>query len=75
MDWRIKINAVRHPSATRMSRSGEIVPVVVKKAKEAAGGGPRRQYEEADNPLRGVWEPDPDSWLEKIRDRWAERTS
>jgi AbrB family looped-hinge helix DNA binding protein len=33
----------------------------------------RRQYEGDDNPLRGVWGPDPDAWIEEIRNQWSER--
>jgi looped-hinge helix DNA binding domain, AbrB family len=49
--------------------------IVVEKVRGAAGRGLQKQYEEADNPLRGVWGADPDSWLEEIRGRWAERSS
>lgn len=47
--------------------------VVVEKVKGAADRSLRRQYEEAENPLRGAWGTDPDSWLEEIRGRWSER--
>ncbi len=98
MDWRNKTNAARGPSATRVSRNGQIVlpaqtrraagiepgdlvvavplaagTVVVEKVKGTGDRGLRRQYEEAENPLRGVWGADPDSWLEEIRGRWGER--
>lgn len=100
MDWRTKINAARRPSATRVSRNGQIVlpvqtrraagiepgdlvvavplasgTIVVEKVKGTTGGGLQRQYEEADNPLRGVWGADPDSWLDELRGQWAERSS
>jgi len=100
VDWRSKTNAARRPSATRVSRNGQIVlpaqtrraagiepgdlvvavplamgTVVVEKVKGATAGGLRKQYEEAENPLRGVWGTDPDSWLEEIRGRWGERSS
>jgi bifunctional DNA-binding transcriptional regulator/antitoxin component of YhaV-PrlF toxin-antitoxin module len=100
MDWREKTNAARGPSATRVSRNGQIVlsaptrraagiepgdlvvtvplaagTVVVEKVKGAGERGLRRQYEQAENPLRGVWGADPDSWLDEIRSRWGERES
>jgi hypothetical protein len=38
---------------------------------EKVGGGDepelRRQYEDAANPLRGVWGSDPDAWLDALR--------
>lgn len=100
MDWRSKINAAQRPSATRVSRNGQIVlsaktrraagiepgdlvvtvplasgTVVVEKVKGTGERGLRRQYEEVENPLRGVWGADPDSWLEEIRGRWGERNT
>jgi AbrB family looped-hinge helix DNA binding protein len=47
--------------------------VVVEKVRGTPSRGMRAQYEEAENPLRGVWGADPDSWLAEIRGRWDER--
>jgi len=33
----------------------------------------REQYEREDNPLRGLWGPDPDAWVDEIRNQWSER--
>jgi bifunctional DNA-binding transcriptional regulator/antitoxin component of YhaV-PrlF toxin-antitoxin module len=33
----------------------------------------KRELEREDNPLRGLWGPDPDAWVAEIRSRWRER--
>jgi AbrB family looped-hinge helix DNA binding protein len=35
--------------------------------------GMRRLYEREDNPLRGLWGPDPDAWVDEIRNQWPVR--
>ena len=47
--------------------------VLVEKVKSREPGGMRRQYEREDNPLRGLWGPDPDAWIDEIRNQWGER--
>ena len=47
--------------------------VLVEKVRGAKGQSLRRQYEAPDNPLVGVWGPDPDAWLDELRRGWAER--
>lgn len=47
--------------------------VVVEKVRSASSGGLRRQYDDAANPLRGVWGSDPDAWLDEVRGRWDKR--
>ncbi len=47
--------------------------VLVEKVKSASNAGLRRQYDDAANPLRGVWGSDPDAWLDQVRGRWDER--
>lgn len=44
--------------------------LVIERVQAAAPLGLRRQFERADNPLRGVWGADPDFWLEELRGRW-----
>ena len=43
---------------------------------EKVGGPPGRSlkefYESEDNPLRGLWGPDPLAWLEELRGPWRE---
>lgn len=45
--------------------------VMVEKVKGTAASSLRRQYEDPENPLRGIWGSDPDRWLEEIRGAWG----
>jgi bifunctional DNA-binding transcriptional regulator/antitoxin component of YhaV-PrlF toxin-antitoxin module len=47
--------------------------LLVEKVGGAGGHGLVRLYEGSDNPLRGVWGPDPDAWIDEIRGEWEER--
>ncbi len=49
--------------------------LLVEKVNSRESGGMRRQYEREDNPLRGLWGPDPDAWVDEIRSQWNERRS
>ena len=33
----------------------------------------KREYDREDNPLRGLWGPDPDAWVDEIRNQWVDR--
>ena len=33
----------------------------------------KRELDRDDTPLRGLWGPDPDAWVDEIRSRWRER--
>ena len=54
-----------------------VAPGVLVVEKIAGGDEPelRRQYEDPANPLRGVWGPDPDAWVDEFRGRWDDRAS
>ena len=96
--WRDKVNAAQKPSATRVSRNGQVVlpvkarraagiepgdlvvsvpvapgAILVEKVRSAAGRSLREDLESPDNPLRGIWGPDPDAWLDELRGQWDER--
>jgi bifunctional DNA-binding transcriptional regulator/antitoxin component of YhaV-PrlF toxin-antitoxin module len=47
--------------------------LLVEKVAARKGGSMKAQYEREDNPLRGVWGPDPDAWIDEIRNQWQER--
>jgi AbrB family looped-hinge helix DNA binding protein len=47
--------------------------VMVEKVQGSGERGLRKQYEDDENPLRGVWGSDPDKWLEDIRGAWEPR--
>ena len=33
----------------------------------------RELYEREDNPLEGIWGPDPDAWIDELRGEWRDR--
>jgi hypothetical protein len=73
MDWRTKLKSAQRPTTAPVSGNGPIVPPV--QARRAAEIEPGDVVEDDENPLRGVWGADPDSWLDELRGRWAERSS
>jgi len=48
--------------------------VLVEKVGARPGTHLRDLYERADNPLEGIWGPDPDAWLDQLRSQGWERS-
>jgi AbrB family looped-hinge helix DNA binding protein len=96
--WREMVNAAKRPTATKVSRNGQVVLpakarraagiqpgdlvrsvpvgpglVLIEKVRAREGQSLREFYESPENPLRGVWGPDPDAWLDELRGQWQER--
>jgi AbrB family looped-hinge helix DNA binding protein len=47
--------------------------LLVEKVGARPGASLRELYDREDNPLEGLWGPDPDAWLDELRGRWDER--
>jgi hypothetical protein len=58
---------------TRGRRRGQPDALVAEKVSPRPGTSLRELYESPENPLRGVWGPDPDAWLDELRGQWQER--
>jgi bifunctional DNA-binding transcriptional regulator/antitoxin component of YhaV-PrlF toxin-antitoxin module len=46
--------------------------LLVEKVGGPPGSGLKEMYESEDNPLRGIWGPDPDAWLDELRGAWRD---
>jgi bifunctional DNA-binding transcriptional regulator/antitoxin component of YhaV-PrlF toxin-antitoxin module len=46
--------------------------LLIEKVAARPGASLREQYEREDNPLEGLWGPDPDAWVDELRGQWHE---
>jgi AbrB family looped-hinge helix DNA binding protein len=47
--------------------------LLIEKVAARPGASLRELYEREDNPLRGLWGPDPDAWIDELRGQWERR--